>query len=695
MAEVMPDPTKCRRVTSIVALFLFVPVHSFLHKMTYAQQAVGCPGKPAHRFVKPWFQTGLMFIGMSVSLAIYMIMTCVNRTKYPVFTSIGWRKVLFLAIPTLLDLISTVLTAVGVIYLGVSVVAILNTSKALFSALCRALVFKKPIFAHQWLGMGVMALAILTVGSSAFFIDVAIVNPPSNGVIFGALGGKLVAEFARALKMSLEQKVLQEDSVNPLIAVGLEGCFGLVITLAVFYPIFQFVPAAEGSGLHEDLVDTFLMMRNNHTIIALASVGVVMVLLFNICLMTLVETTNAVLAALYGENSGDEDDDYLDMSRYLRYNNFVLGHWTIPVAHGFRMFSGLGAAFGAYVMGDMEEEEFVADAMHIIGGELLAGPLNATDLLEYDAERDEVNMSVGNYFVNWIPSFLTPVAETIINRDFMGNPIHREPFTLQQEKYVPMVARSLPGTNPFLVNLTEKWAGLFGYDPDLDSEVSRNKEDSGLLSQWGDVSASSLEHILEGYGGGLLTTVNDVWKLAWKMHEGDSVELSDIPVLKKLNRSVSPEKAILRDYYRLKEYIDWYTAKLDVENRNMVKPFIDAVSRGESIRRYTWMQGNPQIAPIYEFEAYKRMIDEFYELERTLRSTGSKGSEEELRAERIKIQKRAARVENRVIMELNKERALRMGRYDDIKDEKLRGLGQYLDAARRMYFAPLEGRGRE
>ena len=295
----MPDPTKCRRVTSIVALFLFVPVQSFLHKMTYAQQAVGRPDKPAHRFVKPWFQTGLMFVGMSVSLAIYMIMTCVNRTKYPVFTSIGWRKVLFLAIPTLLDLISTVLTAVGVIYLGVSVVAILNTSKALFSALCRALVFKKPIFAHQWLGMGVMALAILTVGSSAFFIDVAIVNPPSNGVIFGALGGKLVAEFARALKMSLEQKVLQEDSVNPLIAVGLEGCFGLVITLAVFYPIFQFVPAAEGSGLHEDLVDTFLMMRNNHTIIALASVAVVMVLLFNICLMTLVKTTNAVLAAFY------------------------------------------------------------------------------------------------------------------------------------------------------------------------------------------------------------------------------------------------------------------------------------------------------------------------------------------------------------------------------------------------------------
>ena len=408
-----------------------------------------------------------------------------------------------------------------------------------------------------------------------------------------------------------------------------------------------------------------------------------------------VGAANAVLAALYGENSDDEDDNYLDMSRYLRYNNFVLGHWTIPVAHGFRMFSGLGAAFGAYVMGDMEEEEFVADAMHIIGGELLAGPLNATDLLEYDAERDEVNISVGNYFVNWIPSFLTPVAETIINRDFMGNPIHREPFTLQQEKYVPMVARSLPGTNPFLVNLTEKWAGLFGYDPDLDSEVSRNKEDSGLLSQWGDVSASSLEHILEGYGGGLLTTVNDVWKLAWKMHEGEPVELSDIPVLKKLNRSVSPEKAILRDYYRLKEYIDWYTAKLDVENRNMVKPFIDAVSRGESIRRYTWMQGNPQIAPIYEFEAYKRMIDEFYELERTLRSTGSKGSEEKLRAERVKIQKRTARVENRIIMELNKERALRMGRYDDIKDEKLRGLGQYLDAARRMYFAPLEGRGRE
>ena len=295
----MPDPAKCRRVTSIVALFVFVPFQSFLQKITYAQQAVGRPDKPAHKFVKPWFQTGIMFVGMSLSLAIYMVMTCINRTKYPAFTSIGWRMTLFLAIPTLLDLIATVLTAVGMIYLGVSVVAILNTGKAMFSAICSSLVFKKPIFPHQWLGMGVMMLAILTVGSSAFFIDVAIVNPPSNGVIFGALAGKLISEFLMALKMSLEQKMLQEDSVNSLVAVGIEGVFGLIITLLVFYPVFQFMPAQEGSGLHEDLVDTFLMMRNSSTITGLVCLAVVIVLVFNICFMIVVETTSAVLATFY------------------------------------------------------------------------------------------------------------------------------------------------------------------------------------------------------------------------------------------------------------------------------------------------------------------------------------------------------------------------------------------------------------
>ena len=387
-------------------------------------------------------------------------------------------------------------------------------------------------------------------------------------------------------------------------------------------------------------------------------------------------------ALLSGEG---DDDDYLERSPYIRYNNFVLGRWTIPLAHGFKMFFGLGASLGMYLMGQTDEEEMFAEMLHIVGGELLSGPLNATDLLEYDRRGDEVNRS-NDYFVNLVPSILTPVAEVGFNRDYMGNPINREPYTRRMEDYVPDVSRYMPGTNPLLVRLTEKWASFAGYDPDLDKEFFFDPDRGGKLSEWFDVSASSLEHVLEGYFGGAGATLNDLVKLGGKIASGEPVDLSDIPVMNKLNRKVDPERAVLQDYYRVKEYVDAYVAEREKENKNLERPFLDDESQEEAMRRFVRLASGEEVLPVESFLVYRDVVEELMEAERQLQS--GEISEEQVKALRLEAMRHSRETEQKLLESRDESRALRKERFETIRDKDLREWAEALEALEKAHARP-------
>ena len=387
-------------------------------------------------------------------------------------------------------------------------------------------------------------------------------------------------------------------------------------------------------------------------------------------------------ALLSGEG---DDDDYLERSPYIRYNNFVLGRWTIPLAHGFKMFFGLGASLGMYLMGQTDEEEMFAEMLHIVGGELLSGPLNATDLLEYDRRGDEVNGST-DYFVNLVPSILTPVAEVGFNRDYMGNPINREPFTRRLEDYVPDVGRYMPGTNPLLVRLTEKWASFAGYNPDLDKEFFFNPDRGGKLSEWFDVSASSLEHVLEGYFGGAGATLNDLVKLGGKIASGEPVDLSDIPVMNKLNRKVDPERAVLQDYYRVKEYVDTYVDEREKENKNLERPFLDDESQEEAMRRFVRLASGEEVLPVESFLVYRDVVEELMEAERQLQA--GEISEEQVKALRLEAMRHSRETEQKLLESRDESRALRKERFETIRDKDLREWAEALEALEKAHARP-------
>ena len=106
------------------------------------------------------------------------------------------------------------------------------------------LFLKRKLYLYQWLSLVTVMIGVSIVGLSGSLIKNATsaddvlnllsINGPdaSVRVLVGVLF-ILFAQLFTATQFVLEEKVMGQYSVEPLVAVGLEGAFGLVSVLAV------------------------------------------------------------------------------------------------------------------------------------------------------------------------------------------------------------------------------------------------------------------------------------------------------------------------------------------------------------------------------------------------------------------------------------------------------------------------------
>ena len=60
----------------------------------------------------------------------------------------------------------------------------------------------------------------------------------------------------QAGQLTFEDFFMADMNVAPLKIVGVEGLFGSLIMILLVLPVVQFLPGADGKGLHEDSLDT-------------------------------------------------------------------------------------------------------------------------------------------------------------------------------------------------------------------------------------------------------------------------------------------------------------------------------------------------------------------------------------------------------------------------------------------------------
>lgn len=229
--------------------------------------------------------------------------------------------------------------------------------------------------------------------------------------------------------------------------------------------------------------------------------------------------------ALQAMLSGDDDEPtYWDLPEWVRSNNIVIyvggsGYVTIPLPHELRPFYGMGELAFSTLMGKEEPEVALQKAVE-----------GFASLMPFDFTGN-----AGNAIVNFTPTIAQPLVQLVVNKDYFGTPIYRKTAFNEQD---PEWTKAYKSTNQLLVDATEFLNELTGGD-----EVK-----SGLI----DLNPAIIEHLYEGYLGGMGKTINRAAKTLSMLWDEDARTWRNVPVVSSFYQ-VSDERTsgsqINREYY--------------------------------------------------------------------------------------------------------------------------------------------------
>jgi hypothetical protein len=209
---------------------------------------------------------------------------------------ISWRLFFLLLVPALFDLVGTALAKVGLMHCSVSVYQLVRCTVIVFTSVAKTLMGKR-LPAHMWFGVFIVTVAMVAVSASSLIAPAAADGAadgkdPAVGILF-LMGSCLVA----SLQYVFEEKVMSDDGAHPLVVVGLEGFWGIVLFVSVVFPWAYILPGSDVGSL-ENCYDSFVMAKNSPPI-QLALLGFfVTVALYNIFAVYLTHLMSSIWHAI-------------------------------------------------------------------------------------------------------------------------------------------------------------------------------------------------------------------------------------------------------------------------------------------------------------------------------------------------------------------------------------------------------------
>jgi hypothetical protein len=126
------------------------------------------------------------------------------------------------------------------------------------------------------------------------------------------------------------------------------------------------------------------------------------------------------------------------------------------------------------------------------------------------------------------PTWLSPVADVMLNRNFMGSQIRRKHFLLNDQKdLAPYWAEYDRSKNWWAHDIAKLIAGGDEYRAG---------------AAWRNVDPRQIIHLVEGYGGGTMKLVSDIMVYFEEMAKGNKPTLNQAPFIKKFWIQPNPDK---------------------------------------------------------------------------------------------------------------------------------------------------------
>jgi drug/metabolite transporter (DMT)-like permease len=159
-------------------------------KFAYDTISVGIDGNEK-AFAKPIMMLLLMFLAMCPAILFWFI----QQSRLPVEArdKVDYQTMAILIVPSLCDLLCTLLLLVAQLYITASLWQMMRGSIMIITALLKSFALNHRLRIHMWLGVGVITIAMILVASTAFFQNsdssaAAQSKDPRVGIVLVVLG---------------------------------------------------------------------------------------------------------------------------------------------------------------------------------------------------------------------------------------------------------------------------------------------------------------------------------------------------------------------------------------------------------------------------------------------------------------------------------------------------------------------------
>jgi len=295
MGDILHDNTAVtctpKSALSFGAGIVMGTVNTLMMKIMFETTSIGVDGHYA-KFEKPMFLAFIMFFGMSFSLPLYYILQ--NYYTLPKDRDVYSRRVLYLlAIPSALDLFGSVLAQVGLLYVTPSLFMLIRCFVIIVTAILKVTVLGHSLKRYMWIGVGINFMAMCLVSAPTFLSpEHNTARDPRIGVFF-----IILSCFIQGSQYVFEEKVMTVDSAPALIVVGMEGTWGVLISIVICFPLFYVVPGGDKGSL-ENMWDAFVMLKNNSYLRAYLIIFLISVALYNIFAVYITKLLNSIWHAI-------------------------------------------------------------------------------------------------------------------------------------------------------------------------------------------------------------------------------------------------------------------------------------------------------------------------------------------------------------------------------------------------------------
>ncbi|EJW94325.1 SNF2 family protein [gut metagenome] len=304
----------------------------------------------------------------------------------------------------------------------------------------------------------------------------------------------------------------------------------------------------------------------------------------------------------------DDDDDkknsYYNLPENVRRSNILFkmdDYWiSIPLSVEYRAVYGLGELMMSTICGKE----------HLSDGELaMQVAAQMSQVMPLDLMNDGGLMGL-------IPSMVKPWAEVHENKSWTGLPIYKDtPYN----KDMPEWTKAYSNANKYIVGLSAAMNEVSGGD----------KYTKGNL----DFNPSKVEHLLNGYFGGVFNTIDRMTKMAETAAGAREFDPQNFLILNRVVKAGderTEHRAVNNEYFRLQKELETVGRRLRNYNHDTKNGIFDYAEKID------YLNNSPEYAKYEIYRHYRKYINQLQDVMKNVADEQERGALEE---ELFKIKK--------------------------------------------------------